>query len=140
MAQNELKQKALKILEDSFVGTLATVKDNKPHSRYMAFFHEDFTLHTATSKNTHKVEDVEANPYAHVLIGYEGEGFGDSYLEIEGKVSESDDENLKQKVWIDQMENWFDGPEDPDLVILTIKPTHVRLMNTQGKDPETIEL
>ncbi|AQQ54406.1 pyridoxamine 5'-phosphate oxidase family protein [Planococcus lenghuensis] len=140
MAQNEQKQRALKILEESMIGTLATVDNNKPHSRYMTFFHEDFTLHTATSKKTHKTEEVKANPNAHILIGYEGEGFGDEYLEIEGKISESDDDSLKEKVWNDKLKGWFDGPNDPDLIILTIQPTHVRLMNTKGEEPQTIEV
>ncbi len=133
------KEQALNILNESRIGTMATVKSNKPHSRYMTFFNEDFTLYTPTNKNTHKVEDIEANPYTHILIGYEGEGFGDAFLEIEGKVSESTDESLKEKIWNDHMKNWFDGPEDPDLVILVVKPESIRLMNKSGQPPETIE-
>ena len=31
------KEIALKILNDSLIGTMATVEQNKPHSRYMTF-------------------------------------------------------------------------------------------------------
>ena len=134
------KEQALKILNESSVGTMATVKDNKPHSRYMTFSNEDFTLYTPTSKSTHKVEDIEANPYTHVLIGYEGEGFGDAFLEIEGKVSESTDDSVKDKIWNDQMKNWFKGPDDPELVVLVVEPSAIRLMNKSGKPPENIQL
>lgn len=133
------KQQALNILNESRIGTMATVKDNKPHSRYMTFFNDNFTLYTPTSKKTHKVEDIEANPYTHILIGYEGEGFGDAFLEIEGRVSESTDDRDKDKIWNDQMKNWFKGPDDPDLVVLKVEPNMVRLMNKTGKPPETIE-
>jgi len=134
------KEQALNILKESRIGTMATVQNNKPHSRYMTFYNEDFTLYTPTSKSTHKVEDIEANPYTHILIGYEGEGFDDAFLEIEGKVSESTDVSVKEKIWNDHMKNWFNGPNDPDMVVLVVKPSVIRLMNKSGKPPETIEL
>ena len=105
----------------------------------MTFFNEDFILYTATSKKTHKVEDIEQNPYTHILLGYDGNGLGDSFLEIEGKVEESDDQSIKEKVWNDALKGWFEGPDDPDLIILKIIPTQVRVMNTKGKEPEKIE-
>ena len=80
------KETALKILDSSNVGTMATVYKVKPHSRYMTFFHDDFTLYTATSNETDKVEELEKNPYTHILIGYDGDGVGDTYLEILGKA------------------------------------------------------
>lgn len=132
------KEQALKILNDNMIGTMATVQQNKPHSRYMTFFNDDFILYTATSKKTHKVEDIEQNPYTHILLGYDGNGLGDSFLEIEGQVEESDDESMKEKVWNDALKGWFEGPEDPDLVILKIVPTQVRVMNSKGKEPEVV--
>ncbi|MFP3324954.1 pyridoxamine 5'-phosphate oxidase family protein, partial [Planococcus sp. SIMBA_160] len=40
MSQEELKQKVLNLLDEQKVGTLATVEQNQPHTRYMTFFHE----------------------------------------------------------------------------------------------------
>ncbi|OKL36093.1 pyridoxamine 5'-phosphate oxidase family protein [Domibacillus mangrovi] len=140
MNQNELKKQILTILQENRVGTMATIHDNKPRSRYMTFFHDDLTLYTVTSKDTHKTEDIEQNPYTHILLGYEGEGIGDVYVEIEGKVVESDDESLKEKVWNEHLEGWFDGPEDPDLLILQIIPDDIRLMNKKDQPPQTLDL
>ena len=134
------KELALKILNDNMIGTMATVQQNKPHSRYMTFFNEDFILYTATSKQTHKVEELQKNPNTHILIGYDGKGFGDSFLEIEGTVIESDDESLKEKVWNKALEGWFDGPEDPSLLILKITPTQIRVMNNKGDEPQIVQL
>ena len=88
----------------------------------MTFFIDEFTLYTATSKQTQKVDELEANPHTHILIGYEGRGVDDEYLEIEGTVSISDDESIKEKVWNKHMKPWFSGPGDPDLVILKVSP------------------
>lgn len=130
---------AQKIVDESFIGTMATIKDNKPHSRYMTFFNEGFTLYTATSKKTEKVEEVEHNPSTHILIGYDGQGFGDAYLEFMGKAIVSTDESLKKTVWNENLEPWFDGPEDPNLVILKIEPVAIRLMNKKGQAPQEIK-
>lgn len=134
------RELAEKVLKDNLVGTMATIEGNKPHSRYMTFFNDNFTLYTVTSKDTHKVEELSKNPYAHILIGYDGKGFGDSYLEIEGKVEISSDESMKEKVWNKMLKFWFDGPEDPKMIVLKIVPSQIKLMNSKGEDPKFIEL
>ncbi|WP_409253043.1 pyridoxamine 5'-phosphate oxidase family protein [Bacillus sp. SCS-153A] len=139
MTQTDLKQEVLDVLDNSMVGTLATVVGNKPHSRYMTFFNDDLTLYTPTSSETHKADEIEQNPNVHVLLGYEGKGFGDTYVEVEGRVEISKDESLKKKLWNDEMERWFKGPDDPDLIILEIHPSQYRLMNN-GEEPKILDL
>ena len=134
----DAKATARKILDESYIGTMATVQQGKPFSRYMTFFNEGFTLYTATSKKTDKVEELEQNPHTHILIGYEGEGFGDEYLEIMGTVTISDEESMKEKVWNEHMKPYFTGPNDPELVILKITPDSMRLMNKKEEEPQDI--
>ncbi|MEC5423952.1 pyridoxamine 5'-phosphate oxidase family protein [Virgibacillus sp. C22-A2] len=140
MSQQAIKDKVEKILDTDHVGTMATVENKKPHSRYMTFYHKDLKLYTATSKDTHKAEELEQNPYTHILIGYEGEGYGDLYVEYEGKVSFNNSDELKKQLWNKHMEPYFEGPEDPDFVILEIEPMMIRLMNKKGETPETLKL
>lgn len=129
MSQEELKQKVLNLLDEQKVGTLATVEQDKPHTRYMTFFHEGLTLYTPTSKETHKADEIEKNPNVHILIGYSGEGFGDTYAEIAGTATLTDDPELIDCLWSEEMEKWFKGKDDPNLVILKIDPTSIRYMN-----------
>ncbi|TAA73604.1 pyridoxamine 5'-phosphate oxidase family protein [Planococcus salinarum] len=140
MNHDEAKKAALEILDSSKVGVLATVKGNKPHTRYMTFFHDGFTLYTATSRKTQKVDELEANPHAHILLGYEGEGVGDTYLEIEGRMAAHDDSQIIEKVWNEHLTGWFSGPDDPNLLILRIHPDRVRLMNKKGQDPVELQM
>lgn len=140
MSQEELKQKVLNLLDEQKVGTLATVEQDKPHTRYMTFFHEGLTLYTPTSKETHKAEEIEKNPNVHILIGYSGEGFGDTYAEIAGTASLTDDPELIDRLWSDEMEKWFKGKDDPNLVILKIDPTSIRYMNEGSRTPAELSL
>ncbi|WP_087973788.1 pyridoxamine 5'-phosphate oxidase family protein [Oceanobacillus rekensis] len=140
MSQEEIKSTVEKIFKESPVGTMATVKGNKPHSRYMMFFHRDLKLYTATNKNTDKTDEIEDNPYTHILIGYEGEGFGDEYVEYQGKVSFNNSDELKKELWNDDMKLYFEGPEDPEFTVLEIEPTDIRLMNKKGKPSKELAI
>lgn len=140
MSQEELKQKVMNLLDEQRVGTLATVEQDKPHTRYMTFFHEGLTLYTPTSKETHKADEIEKNPNVHILIGYSGEGFGDTYAEIAGEATLTDDPELIDRLWSDEMEKWFKGKDDPNLVILKIDPTSIRYMNEGNRTPAELSL
>ncbi|MCM3037403.1 pyridoxamine 5'-phosphate oxidase family protein [Bacillus pumilus] len=140
MSQEELKQKVLSLLDEQKVGTLATVEQDKPHTRYMTFFHEGLTLYTPTSKETHKADEIEKNPNVHILIGYSGEGFGDTYAEIAGTATLTDDPELIDRLWSEEMEKWFKGKGDPNLVILKIDPTSIRYMNEGSRTPAELSL
>ncbi|MEI4789654.1 pyridoxamine 5'-phosphate oxidase family protein [Bacillus sp. FJAT-53060] len=135
MSQEELKQKVLNLLDEQKVGTLATVEQDQPHTRYMTFFHDGLTLYTPTSKETHKVDEIEKNPNVHILIGYTGEGFGDTYAEITGTATLTDDQELIDRIWSEDMEKWFKGKDDPNLVILKIDSTSIRYMNEGSRTP-----
>lgn len=140
MSQEELKQKVLNLLDEQKVGTLATVEQDKPNTRYMTFFHEGLTLYTPTSKETHKADEIEKNPNVHILIGYSGEGFGDTYAEIAGTATLTDDPELIDRLWSEEMEKWFKGKDDPNLVILKIDPTSIRYMNEGSRTPAELSL
>lgn len=140
MDKQKLNKEVLDILEKHKVGTLATVVKNKPHSRYMTFFNDELMLYTPTNKNTHKAEEIEENPHVHVLLGYEGKGYGDSYVEFEGKASISESAELKERLWNEHMKKWFEGPNDPEYIVLAIKPSKIRLMNSEYDSPQTLEL
>lgn len=140
MEQAEIKNNVEKILAMSHIGTMATVKNNKPHSRYMTFFHRDLNLYTATNKETDKTEEIEDNPYVHIIIGYEGDGFGDEYIEYEGKATFNHFDELKKELWNDDMKIYFDGPEDPNYTLLEIQPLRIQLLNKKGKPPLELDL
>lgn len=138
MNQSELKTEIEKLMETHFTGTLATVVNKKPTTRYMTFFHDGLTLYTPTSIDTHKAEEIEENPHVHVLLGYTGEGFNDTYIEFEGQAVMRQDQDTIQKFWNEELERYFEGPNDPKLVFLELKPEQIRLMNKLGEEPQVL--
>ncbi|WEZ07344.1 pyridoxamine 5'-phosphate oxidase family protein [Priestia flexa] len=138
MNKQEMMDKLSNLLDENRVGTLATVVNQKPNSRYMTFFKKDgdITLYTPTSIATHKGDEIDENGNVHILLGYSGEGYGDNYVEVSGIAKINDNQELKNRFWNDHMSQWFNGPDDTNYVLLEITPTHIKLMN-EGKDTPT---
>lgn len=134
MEQNHLKQEVIDIIGADNVGVLSTIQGNKPHARYMMFFHDGIQLFTVTNKKTHKVEEIEQNSNVHVLLGFEKKA--NKYIELQGKATLVNDPSLKEKYWSDQLTPWLDGPNDPEYCLLKIIPEHIELI--EGNSEKTI--
>lgn len=123
----DAKEKALKIMDKNDVGVLATISDNKPTARYMTFYSEEFVLYTVTDKRTEKVEDIEKNANAFVLLGYEEGILDKDYVEIEATVSTTQNPKLIDRAWNDYMEESYTGKDDPNILVLKLTPNKVTL-------------
>ncbi len=134
MNQDHLKEEVINIIDNDHVGVLSTMQENKPHARYMMFFHDELQLYTATNKKTHKVDEIEDNPNVHVLLGFNEKE--KKYVELQGKATLVNDDQLKQKYWNDQLMPWLDGPNDPEYCLLKIDPEHIDLI--EGNNETTI--
>lgn len=135
---SDVKQKVLSILDNYKVGTLATIQNNKPYSRFMMFSHDDLVLYTATNKNAHKVDDIQSNPYVHILLGYDDQGWNDPYVEIEAKALIEDNKELKETFWNDHLKEWINSPDDPNYVLLQLTPENIRYFEKAGSEPEEL--
>ncbi|MGD7008662.1 pyridoxamine 5'-phosphate oxidase family protein [Metabacillus sp. 84] len=137
---NSLEDKIIKLLDHHQIGSMATVRNGKPYSRFMLFFHEGLTLYTATSKKAHKAEDIEKNPSVHLLLGYEGKGFQDEYAEVEATASVEGSTELKKKFWNENLKDWIAGPDDPDYMLLKLEPSVFCYFSKAGEGPETLNM
>ena len=132
MNQSDLKKKIIDIISNHKTGVLSTVENNKPHSRYMTFYHDDLTLYAPTKANTEKIDELEKNSNVSVLLGYESKGLNDTYIQITGTSIIADSPALKEQYWNDSFQKWFDGPEDPNFVLMQIQPETIRVLNNNG--------
>lgn len=137
---SDVKDKALKIMSKNDVGVLATVSENKPVARYMSFYSEEFVLYTITDKRTEKVEDIEDNPHAFILLGYEEGLFDNDYVEIEATVSTTQDAELIDHAWNDYMDDQYSGKDDPNILVLKLSPVSVTLKEKKGEKSTPVEL
>lgn len=140
MSDQELKAAVLDIFSNHKTGVLASVEDNKPHARYMTFFNKDLVLYTPTQKDTEKIEEIGKNPYVSVLLGYEQKGQSDAFVEILGTTNITEAQALKDEFWEESFNQWFDGPNDPNYILLEIRPEVARILNLNGEPARELSL
>ncbi|NQD66653.1 pyridoxamine 5'-phosphate oxidase family protein [Bacillus haikouensis] len=137
---NTLKDKVADLFSHHKVGTLATIRDNKPYSRFMMFNSEDLTLYTATNEQAHKAEDIAQNPNVHILLGYDRDSDHEHYVEIEANASVEESADLKEKFWSEQLKHWIASPEDPEYLLLKLTPVTILYYEKTGKEPQELTL
>ncbi|MBB3110043.1 general stress protein 26 [Paenibacillus phyllosphaerae] len=130
--KQQLESKITEALSKHRTAAFATVEDNKPKVRYMAVFHDGMNIYLATDRKTHKIEELKRNPNISLLLGYEPSS-PLQVVEVEGQADITKDDSLRSKLWNDEMKRWFDGPEDPNYVILDIKASEIRYIDGQDK-------
>ena len=134
---DQLQEEILDILDSEKIGSLVTVHDDKPYARYMTFTNRGFTLYTMTEEDSAKVKDLEKNPYTHILFGYTHSEEDAPYLEIEGKITDFKDDEIKVKI-TNFLRRIF-TKDSSDMVTLQIEPIRIRLMNKKGQPPQQLE-
>lgn len=125
-----LKEDILEILNNNKIGPMATLNGEKPYGRYMTFKNEEFTLYTTTEEGSQKVDDLQTNPYVHILLGYTNKDTSAPYIEYTGKLSEIKDDELKLK-----MANFFRSlfqSEKGNMVTLQIEPISIKYYPGNG--------
>ncbi len=127
--QKQIDQEILRILTEHRVGTLSTMKGDQPFSRYMIFRNEEHILYTISSKVTEKVQDIVANNKVHILLGFDGSGYGKPYIDMTARAEIIDDKETKDRFWHENFRKYLEGPEDPNYIVIKCVPKIIRLIN-----------
>lgn len=126
------------IMKVSRIGVLSTSQDNIPDSRYMIFYDKDFDLYTKTSRDSLKIEEIEKNPIAHILLGYD-DTKNHSFLEIYADLEVTEDPDIIDWLWEDEDLNFFKNKSDPKLCVIKAKPRSIKLMDSDENGPQLVE-
>jgi len=110
-------------LKDIKITMLTTIgPEGKPHSRPMYSFElkDDGIIWLFISRDSHKVEEIEANP--NVILNYSNPQH-DLYVTISGTAMLSENMDKIEELWSDRFKAWFPyGKEDRNLTLLKIIP------------------
>ncbi len=71
-----------------------------------------------TAEETHKDEEIESNPFVHLLLQ---SGKRSAFLNLYGVAEEIEDRQKVQDLWSPALEIWFEGPDDPSIVLLRVE-------------------
>lgn len=118
--EEEAEARLWEIVEESEVVLLVTVGEGYPRMRPMTVvaYEDDGSLWFATSKSSRKVEEIGKDPHATAcFLNLEG----GAYAQVFGEAELVDDPELKKELWDEDWSEYWEGPEDPDYVLLALR-------------------
>jgi general stress protein 26 len=118
----EKREHLKKIINDASIAFLVTKHEDHLHGRPMATAKIEGQIESlwfASERNSGKVEQIKADP--HVFAGYTNSS-GSEWASLNGQARIVDDATKKKELWSPVWKNWFSGPEDPNMVLIEVKP------------------
>jgi len=128
------REAVLKLMEESAAVYLATVDGGDPRIRALVNLRrqdlypgpsefcrsQGGTVYLATSGACSKVREIRANPQVAVYYCDPSSVRG---ISLSGRMEVLSDPELKCALWSDAWRIYWQGPDDPDYVVLRMKPT-----------------
>jgi general stress protein 26 len=122
-----LEDKIWKILKEPQTAALATISESgAPWVRYVTIrAASDFTLNFCTGLSTRKAGEIAADPNVHLTCGNLQPPDGSAYLQIAGRAEIRNDKDTRTHYWQDGWQQYFQGPEDPEYIIILVQPARI---------------
>jgi general stress protein 26 len=135
---NDLEGRIGKILGHKQTAALATVTaSGSPWVRYVTIESDpDFTLRFCTSRASRKAGQMVENPDVHVTCGNLQPPDDSVFLQIVGRAEVCGDRETKDRYWQEEWRRYFKGPDDPDYVIVLIRPARIEYNGPGSFTPE----
>ncbi len=139
---NELRQKIAEVLRGPQLASLATVtEDGKPWVRYVVVVADAaLALRFATYASSRKVAQIRLHPEVHLTCGVASLNDSKPYLQIQGRAKVTADERERKAFWSDMLAAYFKGPDDPEYVVVLVKPYRVEYLGVGALSPEVLDL
>ncbi len=138
---SDLEQRIWKILERPLTAALATIGDDgAPWVRYVTIRADvDFTLNFCTARSTRKARQIKENPKVHLTCGNLRPPDDSAFLQIAGRAEICSDGKVKAEHWNEEWRRYFEGPDDPDYVMVFVHPERIEYNGPGSFVPEVWE-
>lgn len=133
-----LQQRIIDMLQQPRLACLATITPaGKPWVRYVfCEGREDLTVRFASYVNSRKVAHIKNNSEVHLTCGADVPADVKQYLQIQGRAQFFTDKAERHGFWKDSLKNYFQGPDDPNYVVVVIEPYRIELCFPGSSLPE----
>lgn len=134
----DLKQRILDVIHKPQLAALATVTEqNNPWVRYVVTVGDgDLNLRCATFAGSRKVQQIKEDPNVHLTCGVTSLQEMQPYLQVQGQAVVTTDKEERHAFWNDLLEPIFEGPDDPNYVVIIIKPYRIEYCTPGSYEPE----
>lgn len=138
---SDLKQRIFDAAEELQLINFATVTENgKPWVRYvMGKADSDLVFRFCTHLESRKVSQIRKTPDVHISLGVTSLETAKNWLQVEGRAEISTAKSERDSFWIDDLKNYFSGPDDPAYCVVMIKPSRIEFGTMGSMAPEVWE-
>lgn len=119
-----------KLLEKAHAAFLTTRHGEALAARPMAIYarREENAIYLLTSAASEKDDAIHDHPEVGLTVQR-----GSAYLSLSGRAGSSHDVAKICELWTPFAEAWWDGPNDPDIRLLTVTPHEAHYWKTPGR-------
>jgi general stress protein 26 len=134
----ELEKKIWKVFEKPQTAALATISaSGAPWVRYVTARAEpDLTLSFCTGRSTRKAAEIAADPNVHLTCGELRPPDHSVFLQIAGRAEMRSDRETKARCWQEEWRRYFQGPDDPEYIMVFIHPSRIEFNGPGSFEPE----
>jgi general stress protein 26 len=145
MNAQEAKERGRQIIGKGMFPAFATIDEKGcPQIRSMmpVAVDEDLTIYYCTHRQTGKCRQIAANPKVSTLWSDVVSPMTDwRTVLVKGEAKVSDDKVLRDRFWMEELRFLFPaGADDPNFVILVVKPTEMILADNATMPPVVVGL
>ncbi|HAF71275.1 MAG: General stress protein, putative [Acetothermia bacterium 64_32] len=119
--EKEAEARLWEIVDEAEVSLVITQGEQGfPHCRPMTLlgYEEEGTLWFATSRSSRKVSEISRDAKVTVcFLSFEG----GAHAQLFGRAEVVEEPELKAEFWTEEWEEYWEGPDDPDYVLLEIR-------------------
>lgn len=95
----------------------------------------EHAVYFLTDVRQHKDEEVRHEPEVCLTFTHDG-----AYMSLSGRAAVSEDRGKISELWDSSAEAWFDGPDDPNVRLLTVRPEQAEYWDTPGKLARSVKM
>jgi len=126
----QAEQKFIEVLRSfDYAMLVSSGAGAEPHARPMAIAESDTdgTIWFLTGKDTQKVFEIAEHTETLAVMQSSSR-----YLSVTGRARIVDDRARIHKLWKEPMRVWFDGKDDPNIVLIRLEPRFAEYWDNKG--------
>lgn len=135
-----LKNKILNVLKGYRLAALATIVKGRPWVRFVMCYSDGLNLYICTYKDSRKVRQIKKNPNVHLVMSKDINNLTAPYLQVVGKGYIRSDYKIRKKFWRDFMRKYYSGINDPNYVIIEVKPQLIEYISTETQPAQIYKI
>ena len=144
MSHHTIQDRAKNLIKGIQHTVLVTTDEHgmpQPRTMFVLEVTNDFTTYFATGRTMQKCSQIAANPKVCLFWTQVQEGqLGPGYVCLKGEATVTDEQSLRHRFWKDEFKQYFPfGKDDPDYVIIVVKPKELLVMDSMKYPLDKVE-